>query len=87
LFYVDELQGLQEQLPDLTFTVCVWRPADGWRAGFRGTPAAALQEYLLKQPDNYDIYLCGPPLLVAAATQAATAQGISEQQIFSEKFG
>lgn len=87
LFYVDELQRLQAQLPDFTFTLCVWKPADDWAAGFRGTPADALQQYLIDQPDNYDIYLCGPPMLVMAATQVAVAQGIAEQQIFSEKFG
>ena len=87
LFHLDELQSLQKQLPSLSMTFCVWKPADDWCAGFCGTPADALQQYLLNQPDNYDIYLCGPPLLVTAATQIALNQGIEEQQIFSEKFG
>lgn len=87
LFYVDELQKLQEQLPELTCTLCVWKPSDGWNAGFCGTPADALQQYLLVHPGNYDLYLCGPPLLVAAATRIAIDQGIAAEQIFLERFG
>jgi ferredoxin-NADP reductase/ferredoxin len=85
LFYLDELQRLQQQLPGLTVTPCVWRPDAGW-SGFSGTPADALERYLLDQPGDYDVYLCGPPLLVTAATQTAIRQGIDESRIFSEKF-
>jgi len=86
LFYVDELERLQQQLPGLSVTLCVWKPEPGW-SGFKGTPAEALQDYLQDHPGDYDIYLCGPPLLVTAATQVALARGIAEQRIFSEKFG
>ena len=85
LFYLDELQRLQQQLPSLSMTVCVWRPAADWQ-GFSGTPADALQQYLQNHPGDYDIYLCGPPMLVTAATELAIAHGVPEEQIFSEKF-
>ncbi len=86
LFCADELQSLQQQLPGLTVTVCVWQPETDW-TGFSGTPADALQHYLQQQPGDYDIYLCGPPVLVTAATQIAMDSGIAETRIFSEKFG
>ncbi|MGR8932433.1 MAG: 2Fe-2S iron-sulfur cluster binding domain-containing protein [Gammaproteobacteria bacterium] len=86
LFYIDELSRLQECLPGLTVTLCVWQPDSGW-SGFSGTPADALQQYFLDYPGDYDVYLCGPPLLVTAATEVALARGIAEQRIFSEKFG
>jgi NAD(P)H-flavin reductase/ferredoxin len=85
LFCREELDNLQRQLPGLTITYCVWKPEPEWQ-GFTGTPADALQRYLSDNPDNYDIYLCGPPMLVTAATQVALSQGIAEQQIYSEKF-
>jgi ferredoxin-NADP reductase/ferredoxin len=85
LFYLDELQRLQQQLPGFTMTPCVWQPAQGW-SGFSGTPADALERFLRDQPGDYDVYLCGPPLLVTAATQTAIRQGIDDQRIFSEKF-
>jgi len=85
LFYLDELLQLQQQLPGFSMTVCVWRPSATWR-GFSGTPVDALQQYLQTNPADYDIYLCGPPLLVTAATQLAIDLGVAEQQIYSEKF-
>lgn len=86
-FCIDELQNLQQQLPSLTFTLCVWKPSNDWNDGFRGTPVDALRQYLSDQPDDYDVYLCGPPLLVSAATEVAVLQGIDKQKIYSEKFG
>jgi len=70
----------------LAVTLCVWQPSPNWN-GFSGTPADALQQYLLNHPSNYDLYLCGPPLLVNAATQIAIGHGIPMERIFSEKFG
>jgi NAD(P)H-flavin reductase/ferredoxin len=87
LFCIEELKKLQHQLPSLTITLCVWKPADQWTDGFRGTPADALRQYLSEKPDDYDIYLCGPPLLVSTATQVAISQGADQQKIYSEKFG
>lgn len=86
LFNLDELERLQQQLPGFTMTPCVWQPDSGW-SGFKGTPVDALQHYLQDYPGEYDIYLCGPPVLVTTATQIAIAQGVDEQRIFSEKFG
>lgn len=85
LFCLDELQRLQQQLPGLSVTVCVWQPGNEW-ADFSGTPADALRQCLNDHPGDYDIYLCGPPLLVTAATRVAMEQGVTEQRIFSEKF-
>jgi ferredoxin-NADP reductase len=87
LFCIDELNALQQQLPSLSVTPCVWKPKEDWRHGFHGTPADALQQYLTDKPDNYEIYLCGPPMLVTTATQVAISQGISKQNIYAEKFG
>lgn len=86
LFCVDELERLKRQIPSLDVTLCVWQPETEW-GGFVGTPADALQHYLSAHPGDHDIYLCGPPLLVTAATQVALAQGVAEQQIHAEKFG
>jgi len=86
LFCVEELDKLQQLLPSLTVTLCVWKPAEGWSNGFRGTPADALRLYLEDMPNDYDLYLCGPPLMISAATQVAISQGIDEQKIYSEKF-
>lgn len=85
LFYQDELQQLAQQIPGFGMTACVWQPAADW-PGFRGTPADALRDYLQSRPGHYDVYLCGPPPLVAAATAAAQAGGVPAQRIFAERF-
>jgi ferredoxin-NADP reductase/ferredoxin len=86
LFYTDELQKLQKQLSDLSVELCVWKPQGDWH-GFKGTPAEALQQYLQQNPGVYDVYLCGPPQLIDAATAIALENGLTEEQIFAEKFG
>lgn len=86
LFCLAELESLQQQLPSFGFTLCVWKPAADWQGGFVGTPAEALDQYLKQQPDNYDIYLCGPPMLVSAATEVAMGLGIPPEQVYAEKF-
>lgn len=87
LFCVEELEKLQQQLPSLTFTVCVWKPVGECPNGFCGTPADALQQYLSDNPGDYDLYLCGPPLLIAASAQVAVTLGVNEDKIYSETFG
>ena len=84
-FLQQELADLQNQLPDLQVTLCVWQVSENSLA-FHGTPADALKLHLENHPGDYDIYLCGPPLLVDAINKIAIAAGINEQQIFVEKF-
>ena len=86
LFYLDELQRLQQLISGFTFSLCVWQPSDNW-SGFCGTPVDALEDYLSNHQNSYDIYLCGPPRLVNAASEIAFQYGIPAEQIFSEKFG
>jgi ferredoxin-NADP reductase len=85
LFYLDELQALQQQLPSFSFELCVWKPVGEW-AGFTGTPADALEQYLQQNGNGFEVYLCGPPKLVQAATAIAHHHGIGEEKIFAENF-
>ncbi len=81
----NELAQLQQTLSQLTVQQCVWQPVASW-TGFVGTPTQALQNYLEQEETQPDIYLCGPPLLVETATDVALQAGISEQQIYTERF-
>ncbi len=80
-----QLKELQQSLSQLSVEICVWKPTDNWH-GFIGTPADALKTYLKRNNTNPDIYLCGPPVLVEAATKIALDAGISDNQIYSERF-
>ncbi len=85
IFYQAELTALMSAIPQLRVEICVWQPSESW-TGFSGTPADALKAYLAKTVVLPDVFLCGPPLLVAAATQTALAAGVSAERIFVENF-
>lgn len=85
IFYPQELEALQAAIPQLKVEICVWKPSDSW-SGFKGTPADAFKAYLDKAEILPDVFLCGPPLLVETATQAAINAGVNPERIFSERF-
>ncbi len=88
LFAEDELEALQAEMPNLTVETCVWKPEGDWN-GFTGSPADALKRDLaedIRQGVEPEVYLCGPPGLVDATESAAREAGLSEEQIFCERF-
>jgi ferredoxin-NADP reductase/ferredoxin len=85
IFYPAELTALQQAISQLQVEICVWQASDAW-TGFKGTPADALKAHLEKTDVLPDVFLCGPPLLVEAATAIALAAGVKQEQIFCESF-
>lgn len=88
LLCLDEFKQLAAALPQLQITLCVWRPEGAWD-GFVGTPIDALRRDLEQQQAGGvapDLYLCGPPALINAATEVGLAFGIGADHIFSERF-
>lgn len=84
LFGAPQIADLQAQMPGLQVTTCVWKPSPGW-TGFAGSPVDALNRDLPGSPAP-DIYLCGPPALIEAATAAALAHGVPDGNIMAERF-
>jgi len=80
----DELNTLQQSLPQLTVEICVWKPEGNW-TGFIGTPVDALKAHLENNAAT-DIYLCGPPILVETAKDVALQANIPTDQVFCERF-
>ena len=85
IFCQAELEALQQAIPQLQVTICVWKPSEQW-TGFKGTPADALAEYLDKNAVVADVYLCGPPALVDATTKIALDNGVKQENIYCERF-
>jgi ferredoxin-NADP reductase/ferredoxin len=82
LFAREAINALQAALPQLSVTLCVWKPESDWR-GFTGTPAEAMAQALTETTQQPDIYVCGPPALIDAVTRAtAGASG----RVFCEQF-
>jgi len=88
LFAVDELKTLQENLPGLTVELCVWKPESDWD-GFAGSPADIFKRDLVEDIRlgiEPEVYLCGPPGLVDATESVAKEAGLSQKNIFCERF-
>lgn len=85
IFCQSELSDLTQAIPQLKAHICVWQASDSWR-GFVGTPADALRLHLQNVAILPDIFLCGPPVLVEAATHIAKEAGIPAERILCESF-
>ena len=60
------------------------RPGAGW-GGATGTAVDTMVERLREAGEPPDIYLCGSPGFLDAATAAALAAGVPEEQLFAER--
>ncbi|HTH18012.1 MAG TPA: hypothetical protein VL974_15240 [Magnetospirillum sp.] len=85
LFSLDDVARLCREMPGLQVELCVWRPGAGWQ-GSVGTPADALNRDLAQTPSFPDLYLCGPPSLIAACEDAALRHGVPAEDVMSERF-
>jgi propane monooxygenase reductase component len=82
LFHREELEALQEQLPDFRFVPALSEEA--W-AGEEGLITDVVERC---EPgfDNVDAYVCGPPPMVEAAQALLMAKGVPESRIYFDKF-
>ncbi|HEX7660719.1 MAG TPA: 2Fe-2S iron-sulfur cluster binding domain-containing protein [Pseudonocardiaceae bacterium] len=85
VFGVPELEAVASDLPGFRFDVCVWRPGPAW-PGRAVTPADALAAALADEPVRPDIYICGPPPLIDAVMDAATAADVPADHLLYERF-
>lgn len=87
LFALEELGALTDSLPGgFALIPCVWQAEADW-SGVVGTPADALRADLAAMSGEApDLYVCGPPALIAAVEQAARDRGVPDDHLFSERF-
>ena len=90
MFYEDYFEDLARKHDNFTFHVALSEPLpeDQWQ-GPTGFIHEVLKEaYLDKHPDptQIDYYLCGPPLMVRAATDMLKEFGVPPSQIAYDEF-
>jgi propane monooxygenase reductase subunit len=91
LFHLDELTELTDALADFRFVPALshgdWgaHPPGAHPPGETGLITEVVDQ---READlaGVDAYLCGPPPMVDAAIELLKARGLSEQQIFFDKF-
>jgi MocE subfamily Rieske [2Fe-2S] domain protein len=90
LFYQDYFEGLAAQHPNFSFHVALSeaQQEDAW-AGPTGFIHEVLwREYLSQHPNPLAIeyYLCGPPMMIQAATKMLHGLGVKPEQIAFDEF-
>lgn len=85
IFGLDAMESLAAELPGFRYDVMVGHPSAGWQ-GPVGTPLDGLADALAEAPAAPDIYVCGPPGMVAATKRIAAESGLPAERVLVENF-
>ena len=101
LFYVDEFRELEKEFPNFKFYSVLSEPAeeDNWKNkdgldgegdGFTGfVHQAVIDNYLSKldEPEEIEVYFCGPPLMNQAVEKMCDDFGLPPENVSFDDFG
>lgn len=91
MFYVEELNELQEKYPNFKWYCALSdpEPDDNW-TGPVGFIHLVLYDLFLKDheaPEDCEYYMCGPPMMADAVTNMLLEQGVERENIMFDDFG
>jgi Na+-transporting NADH:ubiquinone oxidoreductase subunit F len=90
IFYQDYFENLAKQYPNFTFHVSLSepQPADNWTGPTGFIHEVLLENYLRTHgaPASVEYYLCGPPVMVQAATKMLDELNVPKNQIAFDEF-
>lgn len=102
IFYLDDFKKIADEFPNFKFFVALDNPLpeDNWTLkkdindkegdGFKGfVHNVVIDEFLSKheEPEEIELYFCGPPLMNQAVIKMADDWGIPEEQVSFDDFG
>lgn len=102
LFYVEEFREIERQFPNFKFVVALDNPLpdDNWIVkkdiddpdgdGFKGfVHNVCIDEFLKKHknPEDLEVYFCGPPMMNQSVIKMADDWGIPSENIAFDDFG
>ncbi|HIP26640.1 MAG TPA: NADH:ubiquinone reductase (Na(+)-transporting) subunit F, partial [Flavobacteriaceae bacterium] len=102
LFYVDHFRALEKDFPNFKFFIALSDPAesDNWKVktdindeygdGFVGfIHQVVIDQYLSKhdEPEDLELYFCGPPLMNKAVQKMGEDFGLADENIRFDDFG
>jgi Na+-transporting NADH:ubiquinone oxidoreductase subunit F len=102
LFYVDHFRELEQEFPNFKFFIALSDPSeeDNWKVktdihdekgdGFTGfIHQVVIDQYLSKHdnPEDLELYFCGPPLMNNAVQKMGEDFGLADENIRFDDFG
>ena len=102
LFYVDHFKDLEKNFPNFKFFIALSDPSDedNWKLkkdindtegdGFKGfIHQVVIDQYLSKHenPEDLELYFCGPPLMNKAVQKMGEDFGLADENIRFDDFG
>jgi Na+-transporting NADH:ubiquinone oxidoreductase subunit F len=102
LFYIEEFREIEKKFPNFRFAVALDNPLpeDNWTLkkdlddpegdGFKGfVHNVVIDEYLKKhpEPEEVELYFCGPPMMNQSVIKMADEWGIPEENVAFDDFG
>ncbi len=102
LFYIEEFREIEKQFPNFTFAIALDNPLpeDNWTLkenlddpngdGFKGyVHNVVIDEFLSKhpEPEEIELYFCGPPMMNLSVIKMAEDWGIPEENVAFDDFG
>ncbi len=102
LFYVEEFREIEKEFPNFKFAIALDGPLpeDNWVLkkdlddpegdGFKGyVHNVVIEEFLSKhpEPEELELYFCGPPMMNQSVIKMADDWGIPEENVAFDDFG
>ncbi|OHD61965.1 MAG: oxidoreductase [Spirochaetes bacterium GWF1_41_5] len=84
LFLTDEIRTYENRLA-FRFIPALSSPEPGWK-GESGLITEVVDRYIQNGPE-YEAYLCGSPGMINACVSVLVKKGVSEKEIYFDKFG
>jgi Na+-transporting NADH:ubiquinone oxidoreductase subunit F len=91
MFYEDDYNQIAKEFPNFTWNIALSepQPEDNWE-GYKGFIHQVLYENYLQHhedPTEVEYYLCGPPMMIDAATAMLDSIGVEKDMIRYDSFG
>ncbi len=90
IFYREYFEDLARKFPNFTFHLALSepQPTDNWQSHAGFIHEVLQEQYLATHPDPtaVEYYLCGPPVMIAAARKMLKELNVPEDQIAYDEF-
>ena len=102
LFYIEEFREIEKEFPNFKFAIALDNPLpeDNWQLkkdlddpegdGFKGyVHNVVIEQFLSKhpEPEELELYFCGPPMMNQSVIKMADEWGIPEENVAFDDFG